>query len=250
MTRLGALADLHLGKSAGYPGRLEEQRDVVIAAFERFNEEDCDAVLIAGDIFEGPIPRPEEYAAFTDALSVLHIPTVAVRGNNKHDSAYRSIAAPAVVVGTDFAFYSEPGIYANERALGLRVACLPWAHVGNLVAASNGKDRDAVNADAVTHLLTIARGLRERIGPGYRTVLLTHFGITGGTDNLERVAREPILPVEELAELGFDAVISGHYHRGEIYCDDPLILMCGSPYPLDHSEGAYGHGAWIVEVGR
>jgi exonuclease SbcD len=261
VTRFLAIADLHLGKGGGYgrePGeRLQEQETVWERALAIGAERACDAVLFAGDIFEGPLPTPEHYAAFARPLRETHLPIVAISGNGRHDAAMRDTNAVELldlIADHDrLRVHTRPAVtYVNDVA----IACLPWAPVVRLVASQNGGDRDDVNMLAAEMLIAVARELRASLdGP---CVLLTHFSISGATlpggmtsDQL----REPVLPLADLEQLGFDAVVAGHLHPpqplGSLAPDDELmpIFYCGSPLPLDFGEGATDHGVWILEIG-
>jgi DNA repair protein SbcD/Mre11 len=212
--------------------------------------EGCDAVLVAGDIFEGPLPTPEHYEAFARPLRGFPLPVVAILGNGRHDAAMRTTTALQVLEAPELRIVTRPEVV---HVAGASVCCLPWAPVSRLVAARGGGDRDEVHLDAVEHLLAVARGLRDaaeanHVGP---TVLLLHWSISGAAlpNGLPvDLAREPILPVEELEALGFEAIVAGHIHRHQILFEEPLIAYVGSPMPLDFSEGSYEHGCLLLEV--
>ncbi len=108
--RLLHAADVHLDASYAGFGRLGKERaDEVVAAFsrlpERAAEARADAVLIAGDLFDGPNTRPSTLAAVRDTLRRfidLCVPVFLVPGN--HDALtlklnpYREIARGGRVV--------------------------------------------------------------------------------------------------------------------------------------------------------
>ena len=254
MTRLLWTGDLHLGKGGAYgrvPGeRLAEQEAVWASIVALAREGDVDAILFAGDAFEGPLPTPEHYAAFARPLRNAPCPVIAVSGNGRHDSAMRDTNA-LEVIGDLLALHTRPAI---AKVADVSIACLPWAPVSRIVAAQNGGDRDDVNQLAAELLMETARGLRAEIeGPA---ILLTHFSISGASlpggmtsDQL----REPLLPLEELERLGFDAVVAGHLHPPALLASNPAepqlpILYVGSPLPLDFGEGGYEHGCWLLDL--
>lgn len=251
MTRFCCVADLHLGAHPQYADdRLGEQRAVWERALQIADEKDCDAVLFGGDAFEGPIPTPEQYEALKAPLRDFGLPVVAISGNGKHDAAMRTTNALQVVDTATFTFtlHVAPGITVVR---GTWVACLPWTPVNRILAAQGGGDRDQANEEAAEMLLSVARGLRAHVPDGHTSVLLTHFAITGDEDGLARLVREPVLPVDAIAELGFDAVVAGHFHRPQLLAmpaPAPLGFYCGSPLPLDFSEGGYEHGVWLLDV--
>ena len=104
------LADVHLGASyAGFGDLAAERAQEVLDAFRRLPDtaaaERVDAVLIAGDLFDAPQPRPEILSAVRDTLRRMVdacIPVFMVPGN--HDAItlrlnpYRELARAARVV--------------------------------------------------------------------------------------------------------------------------------------------------------
>jgi exonuclease SbcD len=256
MTRLLCTGDLHLGKGPQYADdRLGDQEQVWARILDLAVDQDCDAVLVAGDVFEGPLPTPEHYRAFLRPLAGFPLPIVTILGNGRHDSAMRSTSALEVLEAPELTIVTEPRIV---DVAGVRVGCLPWVSVKRLVALEAGGDRDALNRAAAELLIEIARGLRE----DGADILLTHFSISGAAlpnglpvDEL----REPVLDLVGLEEVGFDAVVAAHIHKpqllepghdgfGSPHLDAP-ILYVGSPMPLDFGEAETEHGCWILDIG-
>src|SRR5262249_10075521 len=139
-----ATGDLHLGRGAELgrdPGeRLAEQAAVWSQIVEIAREHDA-ALLFAGDAFEGPIPTPEQYAAFEESLDGS-LPVLAITGNGRHDAAMRSTSALQAFRIPGLTVRSRPWVELFDGAL---VACLPWAPVGRVVASQDGGDRDHIN---------------------------------------------------------------------------------------------------------
>lgn len=108
--RLLHLADLHLGASCSAFGPLAaRRREAIVSAFRRLPEiaieRRVDAVLVAGDLFDGPSPAPELLAAARETLRRFVdacIPVFLVPGN--HDAVtlklnpYRELARAGRVV--------------------------------------------------------------------------------------------------------------------------------------------------------
>jgi exonuclease SbcD len=237
--KLLAFGDLHLGAGTALgrePGdRLRDQEQVLERIVSLAGVRQVDAILMGGDLFEGPGITPEQLDAFMRPFEQLEgsIPMVAVSGNGRHDLAMRHVNAlqplrhvPGVHV------YSRPTLYELGPVM---VACLPWVSPARLVASMNG------NVD---------RDLREAAGDK-PAILLTHGSISGAAlpnglpvDQL----REPILDLFELADLGFAAVIAAHIHKHQVLHDEPLIAYVGSPMPLSFGETNDEHGVLLLDV--
>lgn len=260
MTRLLFLTDAHIGSGKEYGreqgDRLRDQEKVLGRAFSLAVELDCDAIVNGGDTFHGPKVETEEYAAFQRPLRRLRelnadIPVITLLGNGKHDSSRREVTAPEVV-SAESEIYTRTGI---RRVGDVTLALIPAVPIDRLVAAEDGGDREQIQAQAVEMLLSIARGLHDDCGPGMK-VLVLHGMVSGAsvptgitTDQLGTY----VLPVEELAALGFDAVLCGDIHKPQILhggipdVSGP-ILYGGSLALVDFGEEHVEHGVWIIDL--
>lgn len=269
MTSFLCVGDLHLGAGIEYgrePGdRLRDQEAVWARALELAADHDVDAVLFAGDAFHRRRPTPAELIAFQRPLQAFtaehDIEVVSIAGN--HDCEAAELPTALDVFGREVDLFSKPGVWRAPDG-GATVACLPWTPVSRLVAAHGRSERTDV--DAAEILIAAARDLRAQIdGPA---VLLLHWSISGAstptgvfTDDF----REPVIPVDELEALGFDAIVAGHIHRpqalgqsaGRHVLFDAEVQVShgtasafyvGSPVPVDFGEQATPHGCWILDV--
>jgi exonuclease SbcD len=250
--------DLHRHEWAGYQpvDRLADQEAVLDQIVEVARERAVDALLLAGDIFHRPHPTPrvlDTFRRFCRRLGVQGIDTVAICGNASHDITNATDYAALELFDDLIDVRRVPGIW-NGR--GVAVACLPSVPVSTLVAARDGGDRDEVNQDAALLLVEAARELRAQIPDGTQAVLLAHWSVSGAAfpNGLPvDAAREPVLPLAELEQLGFDAVVLGHIHKpqplGTLAPDDEVmpIFYTGSPLPLDFGETGFNHGVWLLD---
>ena len=84
------LADLHLGKRVNGFDMLEDQRFILEQLLTLCDKHGVEAVVLAGDIYDTPVPPAAACTLldwFLTQLSLRHIPVLAVSGN--HDSAER-----------------------------------------------------------------------------------------------------------------------------------------------------------------
>lgn len=84
------ISDLHLGKRINEFSMLEDQRYILEQVVKICVEEHADALLLAGDIYDRPIPPTEAVMmldCFFNALAAQKIKVCAVSGN--HDSMER-----------------------------------------------------------------------------------------------------------------------------------------------------------------
>lgn len=269
MPRLLAFGDLHLGAGTSLgrqPGdRLADQVDVLGRIGGIAIEHDVDAILVAGDTFEGPQVTPEQldaFARFVDAMRKVGISVVAISGNGMHDAAMRTVNGVQIfqhVPGVDV--YSTPAVH---HVAGVNVACLPWVSPARLIAQRGGQtdDRDSVNDEVARLLVNIASGLHDACA-GAPSVLMLHGSISGAslpaglaTDEL----REPVLDVHRLDEIGFDAIVAAHIHVAQVFDRDRgwqppgstggamAGFYTGSPLPLNFGEKHLTHGVWVLTI--
>jgi DNA repair protein SbcD/Mre11 len=257
--KLLCTGDLHLGAGSDYgrePGeRLAEQEAVWDRIVDLAIEQDVDALLHAGDVFERRRPTPSEMLAFARPLRRLrdHMSDILIVVGN-HDVEAFDRPAGVELFADLVDVHREPGVWGTFARTS--VCTLPWTPVANLVARNGGGDRDELHARAAELLLDTARDLRAQCPDAGPKILLLHWSVSGAalptglpTDTL----REPVIPLAELEQLGFDAIVCGHIHKGQLLATNPVepeipIFYVGSPMPLNFGEANLEHGVWILEV--
>ena len=252
--RLLACGDLHIGAGAQFdrePGsRLTDQERALEQIVALVDEHQADTVLIAGDVFHRPRPTPGELLVFDRFARQLaaraHV--LAIVGNAGHDLEAGDRPCGLDLFHGSIAVHRMPAVWHGQ---GLSVATLPSVPAHRLVATRNGGDRATLFQDVADLLIATARGLRAEIPAGRPAVLLAHWSIEGASlPNGLPVAdlNEPVLPLDDLMELGYDAVIAGHIHRHQILSEDPLIAYVGSLSVCDFGEVGYDHGVVLLDV--
>ena len=134
-----------------------------------------------------------------------------------------------------------------------RIATLPWSPASYFATVRGGAslDRDELHRDIATHLLEAARGLFAQMGDDRPRILLAHWNVSGAVSSSgadTSIFREVTLPLDELAAIGFDAVVLGHIHRPQILDAERRVFYVGSPMPLNFGEADHPHVAWILDT--
>lgn len=269
--RFVCAGDLHLGAGADLgrePGdRLREQEAVLDRIVAVANELDA-SLLFAGDAWERRRPTPEEILAFRRPLEKLERGGLAITGNHDVEAFGRATGYDVFAGLTGIAAVSKPTVWPMPGGL---VACLPWAPPSHLVALEGGGDRDDLNRRLAEGLVEIARGLYAQVEDerGRRSangatlptpaILLAHWSVSGASVPSGipvELFREPVLDLDDLAAIGFDAVVLGHIHKPQVlnaaprlkYEDRPPIFYVGSPMPLNFGETGVPHGGYLLDV--
>lgn len=252
MTGIVAAADLHVGAGSDHRvDALADQEHVLNQLAECAIARDLDLVLLAGDVFHRPKPTPAElhvFDRFARQLADAGIPTVAILGNAGHDQ-----------LGTDLPsaleLFASPWLRVSRvpeviRCVGdVAVCTLPSVPISRLVAMRGGGERAETVEIATMLLLEAAAELRSQVPAGWPSILMGHWSVSGASlpNGLPvSTLTEPVLPVDELERLGFDAIVMGHIHRGQLY-GQGTTLYTGSPMVHDFGEAGFEHGVWILD---
>jgi exonuclease SbcD len=245
--RLLHTSDWHLGRSFHGTSLLEEQTQAMARIVEMAREEEVDAVLIAGDIYDRAIPPAEAVQLFNDTLAQLRLSgaaVIAIAGN--HDSHVRVsvydplLSALGVSIRGEVRRSQEPVLVTPRRG-GSPVAIYPLPYLdpavdGHLLSTEQLPAARLRHEDVTRLALErLHEDLRGR--PGHRSVVVAHTFVAGG-EPCESERELSVGNVEQVsvgAFAGFDLVALGHLHRCQDL-DGPRLAYSGSPLPYSFSE--------------
>ena len=239
------LSDLHIGRRLSGISLLDDQRAVLAQAVEMAGE--CDAVLLAGDLYDKPQPPSEAIRAVSDflvALRKLEKPVFAVSGN--HDApeqvAYCRELLDRCGVFLSPAFDGRLYGHTLRDAHGeVRVWLMPFLRPS---AVRPYFEDVRTFEDAVRAALSTA--VRE---PGVRHVLVAHQYVTGAaTCDSEALSLGGADQVSASLFEGFDYVALGHLHSPQKLCGG-RVRYCGSPLKYSLSEERQRKAALLVDLG-
>lgn len=242
------LADLHLGRRLCDAPLLEDQRHILGEILEIARRESVDAVLIAGDVYDKPVPPVEAVALldeFLTALSQLGAAIMLVSGN--HDSSERLafggrlMDKRRVYVAPAFDGAAPPVTFSDAYG-AVQVFLLPFvkpAHVRRVYPEDPLEDY----TQAVAAVLR-----RWAPDPAARHVLLCHQLVTGGTrSESEYISIGGLDNVDGAVFDGFDYVALGHLHRPQSVGRE-TVRYAGSPLAYSFSEGEQEKSVTVVEL--
>lgn len=232
------LSDLHIGKRVNGFSMLEDQNYILKQIIEISRREKPDAVLIAGDVYDKPIPPAEAVQIFDSFLTELaqeKHPVFIISGN--HDSPERLAFGSELMKQTGVYMASvydgRVGEVCMEDSYGLvHVHMLPFvkpALVRRYVPGSEILSFD----EAVRQAL---RQTVEQMDPSERHVLIAHQFVVGAA-----CCESEELSIGGLDQVGadafdlFDYVALGHIHGPQRIGRDTL-RYCGTPLKYSFSE--------------
>lgn len=250
--KLMHLSDLHLGKRLNEFSLLEDQSFILQQLVELVRSEQPDCVLLAGDIYDKPVPPAEAVTLFDDFLNKLaQLTTVCVTSGN-HDSAER-LAFGAQLMregGVHFCglYTGEPQCVTLQDAYGsVHIYLLPFlkpAHVRHCLPPKE--------AEQVTTYHEALRCAVERlhINAAERNVLVAHQFVTGAqTAGSEAVNVGGVDNIGAEVFAAFDYTALGHIHRAQNVGSE-RVRYSGTPLKYSFAEWQQEKSVTLVELGE
>jgi DNA repair protein SbcD/Mre11 len=286
-TKLLHTADWHLGKLLKNASRMDDQRDVLEQIVASIIREKPDAVLLAGDIYDRPVPSAGAVEIFDEFMHriviELQTPVVAIAGN--HDSAERidcysgllrrqglhiagvprldeSGCEPVCIKGTEIFTlpFVEPEQYrvlasplASAPASGIRTHADVVSHYIEHLGKHHNLSKPSTHAVFVAHCFVTGANV-ESEGDGERSIgaaFKTSSRASSGNTNAA-VGGVELVPKQHFAPFSYTAL--GHIHRpqqfivaSDIASTQGLVRYAGSPLRYSFSEIGYEKSITIVE---
>lgn len=241
------LSDLHLGKRVRGFSMLEDQKYILNQIVDIIDDENITSVIIAGDVYDKPIPSAEAVALFDDFLANLakrSLKVFVISGN--HDSPERIAFGERLMRYSQV--YMSPVYNGNVTPITIEdeygkinVYLLPFIkpiHVRHFFEEEKIENYTDAIGCAISHM-----NLNEK----ERNILVSHQFVTGamrseseeisvgGLDNVDVAVFEP-----------FDYVALGHIHRPQKMGKD-TIRYCGTPLKYSFSEADHKKSVTIVD---
>ncbi len=244
------LSDLHLGKRVNEVPMLADQKHILGEILRVIDGERPDAVLIAGDVYDKPVPSAEAVELFDNFLYSLvkrDLPVFVISGN--HDSperlsfCARMIDASGVHFSRVFTGKVKPFTLTDDYG-PVDIYMLPFLKPAAVRPLFPGE-----GIDTYTDALRTVIGDMD-IDPARRNVLVPHQFVTGaerseseevsvgGLDNVDAAVFDP-----------FDYVALGHLH-GPQNVGSERVRYCGSPLKYSFSEAKQVKSVTVAELGE
>lgn len=244
------LSDLHIGKRVNEFSMLEDQRAILSQILAAVKREQADGVLVAGDIYDKPVPPAEAVQMFDEfltRLAELETPVFVISGN--HDSAERVAFGARLMSGRGV--YVSPvydgnvtGITMKDKYGEVVVYLLPFVKPALVRHVFEDEDpgsyQDAVRI-AVDHIA---------VDQNKRNVLVAHQFVTGAFRcDSEEVLVGGLDNVDVSVFDAFDYVALGHIHSPQ-HVGRETVRYCGTPLKYSFSEAEQEKSMTVVELGE
>ena len=259
------LSDLHIGLRLMNRDLREEQMDILRQVTDLAGEEQPDAVVIAGDIYDKAVPAAEaveEFDSFITELkrAVPEAEIMLISGN--HDSGLRLNCFREILDEQKVHMIGLPPRTENEYIEKVTLTdefgtlnfyLLPFVKP-SMVKQIVGVDENGNNLsyDAALHRLIE----REKVNTTERNVLVSHqfyLPVGGDAEKVDRMDSE-IRTVGNIDAVSadvlelFDYAALGHIHK-PMKVGSEAYRYCGTPLACSVSEAGQQKGIIMVEMG-
>lgn len=243
------IADLHIGKRLNEFSLIEDQDHILRRILNIADDEQPDAVLIAGDVYDKAVPSVEAVdllGFFLTSLSRKGIRSFVIAGN--HDSAERLaflsdlLDVSGVHIAPAYDGKVEP-VSLTGGNLTVDVFMLPFIRPSDVKrcfpTAEISSFTDAVSC-ALRHI---------KLNGSHVNILMSHQFVTGAAtcDSEERYAGG-LDNVDASAFSGFDYVALGHLHGPQSVGSDEYIRYSGTPLKYSFSELSHRKSVTVLDI--
>ena len=244
------LSDLHLGKRVNEFSMLEDQEYILEEILRVLDGEQPDAVLIAGDVYDKPVPPAEAVQLFDKFLTKLaakNTQTFLISGN--HDSSERLAFGARLMEGSGIHISPVYGGEVKPVELAdefgpVRVYLLPFVKPASVKRFSPERE-----IGSYTEAVAAAVDAMD-LDPAVRNVLVTHQFVTGASrSESEEISVGGSDNVDVSVFDGFDYVALGHVH-GPQNIGSERVRYCGTPLKYSFSEVKHAKSVSIAELGK
>lgn len=250
-------SDWHIGRTFHGNPTMDALAEVLEALTEQVRENDVDAVVIAGDVFDSATPSAAAYLLLGDALVALHrtgAHVIVTSGN--HDSAARlgfqaRLLRDGIHVLTDPLAIGTP-VTIDDAHGPVHFYGIPYLEPA--IVRQHWPEGDAAGrqlrtqAQTMDHAMGLVRaGMQEHAG---RSVAIAHCFAAGvdATLGLEREVRQGGLDVVPLSVFdGPDYVALGHIHGRQQLSE--RVRYAGAPLHYSFGEQHKPRGSWLIDLG-
>ena len=244
------LSDLHLGKRVHNFSMIEDQKYILDQIITIVDEERVTGVIIAGDVYDKPVPSAEAVALFDEFLvnlSKRNLNVFVISGN--HDSPER-IAFGEKLMRHSGVYMSpvyngeiEP-VQLTDEFGNINVYLLPFVKP---VHVKHYCDKDEIQdySEAIGCVIE-----QLDLNNDERNILVCHQFVTGATrSESEEISVGGLDNVDASVFAPFDYVALGHIH-GPQNIGSEKIRYCGTPLKYSFSEADHKKSVTLLDIGK
>lgn len=248
------ISDLHIGKRVNEFSMIEDQKYILRKILAIADDQQADGVMIAGDIYDKPVPSAEAVQVFDWFLTELADrgkQVYAVSGN--HDSAERIAFGAQLMSGRGVyvspVYRGDTARFTIQDAYGeLCIYLLPFIKPAVVRhALENAPDMEGKTLPESYHDTVKLAVERMGVDSSKRNILIAHQFVTGaGRCDSEEVSVGGLDNVDADVFDIFDYVALGHIHSPQ-HLKRETVRYCGTPLKYSFSEADQEKSVTVVE---
>lgn len=242
------LSDLHIGKRVHEFSMMEDQRYILQKIIEIVDREQPDGVILAGDVYDKPVPPAEAVKLLDDFLTELanrELQVFVISGN--HDSPERLSFGAQLMSGRGVhvapVYDGEMKTVALEDVYGkVYVHLLPF--IKPAVVRHVFPDEEIQTYQDAVRVAVAHADLKEN----ERNILVAHQFVTGaGRCESEEIQVGGLDQVDAYLFDDFDYVALGHIHSPQ-HVGRETLRYCGTPLKYSFSEAEQEKTVTMIEL--
>ena len=253
--KLFHLSDLHIGKRVNEFSMLEDQKYILRQILKAAKEYQPDGIILAGDIYDKPVPAAEAVQVFDDfltSLSEMKLPVFMISGN--HDSAERVSYGGRLMKKSGI--YVAPVYEGKTEKVELKddygkvcIHLLPFIKPAAVRHAFEGGEYEKEAETVCDYQSAVKMAVSHmEIEEGARNVLVAHQFVTGAMRcESEEVSVGGLDNVDASVFDDFDYVALGHIHSPQAVGREQ-VRYCGTPLKYSFSEAGQEKSITVVEL--
>lgn len=253
--KLFHLSDLHIGKRVNEFSMLEDQKYILGQILKAAKEHQPEGIILAGDIYDKPVPAAEAVQVFDDFLTSLNemgLPVFMISGN--HDSPERVsyggrlMKKSGIYVAPVYEGKTEKVEFTDEYGK-VCIHLLPFIKPAVVRHAFEGGEFEKEAEAVCDHQSAVKMAVSHmNIDTDVRNVLIAHQFVTGAMRcESEEVSVGGLDNVDASVFDDFDYVALGHIHSPQTVGRDQ-VRYCGTPLKYSFSEVGQEKSITVVEL--
>lgn len=244
-------ADWHIGRKLNGFSLLEEQEDAFKQIMKIAKDEEVEAIVIAGDLYDRSVPSVEAVALFNDMMLEMNLvskfPVLAISGN--HDSATRLDTGSPWLKAQQFHLHTQlEQAFEPVEINNTQFFLLPYFEPFHVREYFD----DPSIRDIQSGMRLVVEKMKANFDKSKRQVLVSHFFAAG---SLRSESETPIevggldsVPIELLED--FNYVALGHLHDKNAIKKVETIQYSGALLKYSLSEEKQEKGVRIIELDK
>ncbi|WP_368882067.1 exonuclease subunit SbcD [Proteus mirabilis] len=259
-------SDWHLGQYFFTKTRAQEHQQFLDWLLEQIREQQVDAVIVAGDIFDTGSPPSyarELYNRFVVAIRDTQCQLIILGGN--HDSVAtlnesKSLLAclnTTVIANVHTETPQAPIIlYQKNHTPGALLCAIPYLRPRDMINSKSGQSgaekqgalKEAI-ADYYQRQYQAALELREQLNVNIPIIATGHLTTIGASvsDSVREIYIGTLEAFNATLFPPFDYIALGHIHRPQRVNKSGHIRYSGSPIPLSFDESAQQKSVCLID---